>query len=368
MALSYVFPVYDLPEPTGSYPVGTSSSVLTDTRMELYSDNSSEKRSIKLQFWYPAETTEGYENVPWLEDGIVVARGLARDTGLPSFVLDHTITIASNSYKDAPISTAQSSYPVIIISHGWRGFRNLHTDFAEDLASQGYIVVSIDHTYGSVAVDLNGDVKFVNYDALPNRDVTDDFLDYANTLVYTYAGDIISTIDHLEAEYDINATRDYIAKMDLTKIGLIGHSTGGGAGVAAALEDDRIDAVFGLDSWVESIDPTIIDTGLSIPSVFIRSGQWEVGYNNERLYQLINQSSPSNLYQIDGTTHYDFTMVYMYSPLTKQIGFTGDVDGRYLNTILKDMIREFFTDTLINTDYEALTINQWEEVRSISTD
>lgn len=363
----FVFPVYEIPSPTGDYLIGTTSYMIEDDiRDELYTKDLSDHRKINIQMWYPASKVDGYQRYPWLEGGIKVSRGLSKDIGLPFFVLDHTAKTMSNSYDNAPISDTLDTYPLIIISHGWRGFKNLHTDFAEELASNGYIVISIDHTYGSVATVFDDEVAYLNADALPDRDETPDFLDYANQLVYTYANDITTTIDYLEVLNE-NDNSQFKGKIDLSTIGLLGHSTGGGADVAASLNDIRIDAMIGLDAWVEPIKETEIDKGLSIPSMFIRSQTWETGTNSETLNQLIDQSGyPSLLYQIEGTTHYDFTMVYMYSPLTKYIGFRGDIDSMYLNTILKSMISEFFDQTLRDDPKDSIEIDDWPEVKQIT--
>ncbi len=318
--------------------------------------------------WYPAETIDGYEQAPWLEDGLVVARALSKDTGLPSFILDHTVNIMSNSYFNAPLSNDLEQYPIVILSHGWRGFKNLHTDYAEELASLGFIVVGIDHSYGSVATVFDeDDVAYLNLGALPDRETTPDFIDYANQLVYTYASDISVTLDYLEEINDASSLSRFSQKLNLDKIGLLGHSTGGGADVAVALADARIDAVIGLDAWVEPILETDIEQGLNIPSMFIRSGSWETGENNINLTSLIQSSSyASELYQIDGTTHYDFAMVYMYSPLIKAIGFSGSVDSRYLVTILESMIADFFNETLNDDADSQINANDWDEVREIN--
>jgi hypothetical protein len=129
-----VFPQYKLPLPSGSYLIGTESKVIEDnSRLELYSEKENDLRKIKIQIWYPAETVLGYDISPWIEDGIKITRGLSRDIGLPYFMLDHTALIPSNSYYNAPISNISDSYPIVILSHGWRGFRNIHTDYAEEL-------------------------------------------------------------------------------------------------------------------------------------------------------------------------------------------------------------------------------------------
>lgn len=364
-ASKFAFPIYEIPTPSGEFSIGTESFIIVDKdREELYGDGGD--RKIKIQFWYPAESTEGYELVPWLEDGRVVAQGLAKDTGLPTFVLNHTELIMSNSYLKAPISERYEDYPVIVVSHGWGGFKNLHTDLAEELASLGYIVISIDHTYGSVATVFSEDeVAYLNPDALPDTETNSEFLEYANQLVNTYAGDITLTLDELEKMNIGDVSSRFEGKLDLENIGLLGHSTGGGADVAVAINDERVKAIFGMDAWVEPIYDGEIEKGLDIPTLFIRSGSWRVGPNNVNLMTLVDENlDNTRLYQINGTTHFDLSMVYMYSPLTKNLGMTGDLSGEYLVSILKSMSTEFFDQTLkVDNNVGLIDIeDSWPEV------
>ncbi|MFA9397349.1 MAG: alpha/beta hydrolase family protein [Clostridiaceae bacterium] len=370
---AYAFPVYKMITPDGKYLIGTESFDITDPdRKAIYSDDLENNRKIKIQIWYPAETVEGYKRVPWLEDGKVVARALANDMHLPYFALDHTSMVMSNSFEKAPISNDLDQYPVVIISHGWTGFRNLHTDVAEKLASNGYIVVGIDHTYGSeVTVFNDGDVAYLNKDALPEREMTPNFLESANTLVTTYAGDVSLTLDELVKFNNGKINSEFKGKFDLSKIGLLGHSTGGGADVFVALEDSRIKAIVGMDAWVEPINSEDIEKGLDMPALFLRSGSWETGFNNENLLSLINNSkNAESLYQINDTTHLDFTMVYMYSPLTKYMKLTGNLDGNISSSIQKEFINKFFDENLkgeesINIEDVA---DEWGEVQDIKTE
>jgi pimeloyl-ACP methyl ester carboxylesterase len=364
---AFSFPKYQMPEASGDYLIGTTTFIVSDDRPEIYTEDPLDTRRIKLQVWYPAETVEGYEQVPWLLDGKTISRALSKDFGFPAFALNETAKVLSNSYLDAPISSDSDQYPIVIISHGWRGFRNLHTDFAEELASLGYIVVAIDHTYGSVATLFEeGDVAYLNKEALPSRESTPDFLDYAKDLVSTYGEDVISTIDYLEVLNSDSELSDFKGRLDLTKIGVIGHSTGGGGDVYAALKDDRITALIGLDAWVESIDSTDISDGLDIPSLFLRSGDWETGENNDNLYALIDSSvGTAWLYQIDGTTHFDFSMVYMFSSLTKLVGFSGSVDSKDLNLMLEEVIYNFFDETLRGNTSSNISPDYFDEIRFI---
>lgn len=368
VSLPMIFPVLEVPKPTGQEEVGTKSTVITsDSTIELYGNSDGSLRRIKLQFWYPTTGTENLEKAMWIEDGRVVSRALANDFGLPYFVLDQTVQIESNSFQDGDIVQSVKKYPVVIISHGWRGFRNLHTDFAEELASNGYFVVGIDHTFGSVAtVFEHNDISYLDLDALRDRDVNENFLADANQLVETYASDIILTIDYLEQGNELNSEAFFSGMLRVDQIGLLGHSTGGGAGVSAALLDDRISAVFGMDSWVEPLLVEQLSTGLDIPSLFVRSEDWETGYNNSYLYTLIdNSSETSTLFQIDGTTHFDFAMVYMYSPLTKYIGFSGETDSLYLVSILRTMMNDFFDTHLKLEQNQEVDITPWNIVNEV---
>jgi hypothetical protein len=340
-----VFPKYSIPEPIGAYHVGTHTFEITDpNRLESYGrvideSDKSDYRRIRIQMWYPADSVAGYKQMPWLQDGLQVSRSLAREMNLPFFMLDHTENILSNSHLEAPLSRQESVYPIVILSHGWKGFRSLHTDFAELLASSGYIVFGIDHTYGAqMTVFEDGTGIELDQNALPDRNETPDFLTYANQLVMTYAGDVKLLLDTLPS---LNP-----GQWDLSRVGLLGHSTGGGADVAVAMEDSRVKSVIGLDAWVEPLGMDAVKMGLEVPALFLRSEQWAGGVNDTFLNGLIEGSPEARVHQIDGTTHIDFTMSYLFSSLTGIIGFTGDLDREMSEEIQHTYILNFFNETL----------------------
>jgi hypothetical protein len=105
-----------------------------------------------------------------------------------------------------------------------------------------------------------------------------------------------------------------------------------------------------------------LNGGLSTRALYLRSNGWETGENNEYLYRLLQSSeNASLLYQIDGTTHYDFAMVYMYSPLTRVVGLTGSVNAQYLNQLLETVMLEFLSS---DQPYQ-IDLTLWPEVRII---
>jgi hypothetical protein len=358
------FPLYPMPVASGPFAIGTRSQILVnEERIEQYGELAGQARTFKVQYWYPTDSTEGFEQTKWIADGIAVPQALTRDWSLPFFVLDHIVSYESSAYLNAPISAAKPRYPIVIISHGWSSKRTLHTDLAEELASQGYLVVGVEHTYGSLATklgDTDEDFQFLFREALPPRAQTPNYLEFANLLVETYASDIIATMDTLEGLNQ--APGAFQGRLDFSSIQVIGHSTGGGAAVKAAMDDKRITSVLGMDAWVEPLKDVDLNDGLSTRALYLRSNGWETGENNEYLYRLLQSSeNASLLYQIDGTTHYDFAMVYMYSPLTRVLGLTGSVNPQYLNQLLETVMLEFLSS---DQPYQ-IDLTLWPEVRII---
>lgn len=363
LGLLYAFPAWDIPKPSGTYEIGTLYDIINDEdRLELYTDDPADTRRFMVRVWYPADHTDSKELSKWIGFRSVSTE-LAKGIGLPAFALSQISQTDSNAYTQVSISDDKETYPIVIISHGWGGFMSLHTDLAEELASRGYIVLSIDHTYGSVATSFIDETVYQNKGALPNRN-DPSFLDAAHQLVYTYAGDISRTLDYLE-EKNSSSYSFFKGRLDLDYIGLIGHSTGGGADVAVALNDNRIKALLGLDAWVEPIEHSNIIQGLSIPAIFLRSETWQEGPNNHHLFNLIQHSAQAKLYQIDGTTHSDFTMAYMFSPLTRMIGFTGSLDSDYLLQMQKDIMNSFFDKHLKGIMGQDSDLSVYKELKLI---
>lgn len=351
--LMLAFPVYKMPTPTGIYDIGTKTyQVNDDSRNEIYGSQEG-IRKFNFQIWYPFIKTDEHNVAPWLIDQEITSQALSRDFGFPGFLLNQTQFVTSHSYLDADF-TEETSYPVVIISHGWSGTKYLHSDLGENFASQGFIAVSIEHTYGAVASVIDGEVISKQEDALTN--FADSTLGLASNtrLMMTYGLDVIATIDFLET-LNANSNDIFYNHLDLAKIGAVGHSTGGGGIIYAALHDDRIQAIIGLDAWVEPIQDVLNEKTLSIPSLFLRSEAWEERPNNDILIPMLqNATAVTQLYRINGTTHYDFAMVYMYTSLAKTLGFSGSIPTQTMIEIMFTSHESFFNEHLKNEN-ENLT-------------
>lgn len=384
LVLATIFPVKNLPAPKGPYTVGTMTVDLIDgDRLELYGSHKGEQRKIRVQLYYPSDAVVSGKPVKWYEDGLVVPRGILTSFGMPGFLMDHTALIDSNSYKNLSLNQEIEKLPVVIISHGWTGFRNLHTDWCEMLASYGYMAITIDHTYGSVGLTFeNGEDASVDLDALPSRETNDNFDFYATQLVDTYALDsqlVLNFIEKLNAGTDVSKNSDlgdaYIAgnerlfenRLDLNSIGVIGHSTGGGGLVKLSLMDDRIDCIIGMDPWIEPIGEAMLGEGLEVPALFFRSTQWAGGINDTYVKILTeNGTNRPRIYEIQGSKHQDFSAMYLYGSVGRIIGLQGEMNGYDSAAIQQDFILQFLDQQLKDKDTEIDNlVTKYEKVKEV---
>lgn len=340
--LFYIFSTQSMPEVSGNFDIGTQIFELEDkNREEVFSEKRGVNRKIKYQIWYPSDSVTGFQKAKWITEGRLLTRQLGKTMFAPSFILDHIVDIDSNSYLNAPLSDELKSYPVIVISHGWKGFRELHTDYAEELASHGYIAISIDHSYGGQAVKFeDGSVAYLNREALQSLSMPETFFSSAQKLAKMYGEDVGIVLDDLERL--MVEEGEFKGRLDLKSIGSLSHSTGGAGDVYLTLKDNRIKALIGLDSWLEALEKESLSAGLTIPALFLRSEKWSDKKNNINLEVLVKNSPDAKIIQTYGTRHVDFTMAYMVSPYTGTVGYTGKHGGREASNLVKELSLEFF--------------------------
>src|SRR5690606_7808722 len=116
----------------------------------------------------------------------------------------------------------------ILFSHGWNGFDAQNTGQALQLASHGFVIVGMQHPYGAVVtVFADGTVAKNNPSALPSGVPDEEYEAAARALAAQWAGDMSFALDFLEEENDAPAGPLH-ASLDLSRVGVYGHSTGGG--------------------------------------------------------------------------------------------------------------------------------------------
>lgn len=346
-------PIPDFPEPSGPHAVGTATFVLEDPeRQERYGlpeDLSDEEledipaRHIMVQVWYPALDDRSFPPEVWNPDWDVVGPAMANRLGFPGFFLSHVADVEATARTGLPILSGR--LPVVVYSHGWTGFRTIAVNQMESLASHGYVVVAPDHAYGAIASRFP-DRTVVPLDprALPDEETVDedDYQVASEDLVSTFTDDITLVVDQLDAGLE-GEFGELASSVDLDRLGVYGHSTGGGAAVRFCIEDDRCDAVLGHDAWVNPIPDRVVARELSQPSLFMRSDGWIDTPNDRRLRGLAERSeSISYWVSVIGAGHNDFVATPLFSPLADRIGLKGPIDGETVVRIIDEYLIAFF--------------------------
>ena len=133
-----------VPAPTGPNRVGTLAMRIVDSkRIDPYL-GAGTKRELLVRFWYPMSI-----GAPCRPAEYASPQVWAYFSGLVSI---HLPEIRTNSCWNAPI--AKGVHAVIVLTHSYTGTLTDYTFIAEDLASRGYVVASIAHTYEATAVEF----------------------------------------------------------------------------------------------------------------------------------------------------------------------------------------------------------------------
>lgn len=370
-ALPILLPVPRIADPSGPYDVGTRIYELIDnSRREIYS-NKDEARRFMIQIWYPSKIVSSAQRAPWMADAKIYAPAIADHIHLPSFFLDHLALVKIPASKDTKVAEADTPFPVILFSHGWQGFNAQNTQQALELASHGFVVVGVQHTYGAVVTVLpNGDVALNNPTALPDGAPDDEYEAAAQKLANQWAGDLGFTLDFLKLQNG-DAASLFFEALDLSRVGVYGHSTGGGAAIQFCGTDPRCVALLGMDPFMRPVSNEVIDGGVTQPSFFMFSQVWadELDSRNNELFNRFypNAKDSFGAISIDGTAHYDFTDMPLLSPLAPQLGLKGPLNGKTVTTIVNDYLLSFFELTLNGnaSDLFGVQPNKYTEVKRI---
>lgn len=351
-ALPFLLPVPVIPTPSGPYQVGTRLYELTDeSRREIYSGRD-EARRFMIQVWYPSEANSSTEKAPWMANAEIVAPAIAGTIDMPSFFLDHLALVKVPAYKELDVAQTEQGFPVILFSHGWKGFNAQNTGQALELASHGYVVVGVQHTYGAaIAVFPDGTVAHYNPSGLASDDTPiEEYEIIAHKLVNQWAEDLGFTLNFME-EQNRDPDSALYKRLDLSHLGAYGHSTGGGAAIQFCGTDTRCKALLGMDPFMRPVSYEVIDIGVTQPSFFMFSQGWLDDVDNRRSNELFNRFLPHvsdawDVISIDGAAHFDFSDLPLLSPLAPQLGLKGPINGKRVTTIVNDYLLSFFNATL----------------------
>lgn len=300
-----VFPEYKPLPTTGKYPIKTETRHFTDeSRIETY-DKQGGARTLAVEFWYP-------EN-------------------------------------------AKGSFPLVIFSHGAFGIRASNETLFRELASHGYVVCSIDHTYHCLyTANESGESLLIDGGYMRELRSENAKENKQNSLALykkwmgLRVADINFVIDVIASQTKSNPFDALYGLVHIEKIGVIGHSLGGSAALGIGRLRGDIGAVIALESPflcdildVEN-DAFVFDESeypaplLNIysDSTWGRLEGWPQYAENARL----RSSADAHIYNlhIEGAGHLSLTDLSLSSPALARIlnGRKASVSAEeYLQTI-----------------------------------
>ncbi|MGW3204597.1 alpha/beta hydrolase family protein [Streptomyces sp. NPDC001135] len=230
-----------MPAPAGQYSVGMVGLHLVDkSRTDPYVPGGT-PREVMVSLWYPATATSGHYQAPWMPSisgaHFLATRGLSPQQVTLPRTAGHVL---------APVNTKLGKLPVLLYSTGLHSDRAMGTALAQDLASRGYLVVTVDHTHDANEVQFPGNRLEVN--TMPAGAHSSDTLKVR-------AADIRFVINQLgtiskggNPDPSHPTLPTGLSKaVDMSRIGMFGWSLGGAAVDTSMQLDHRIAAGANLD-------------------------------------------------------------------------------------------------------------------------
>ncbi|PWN06781.1 alpha/beta hydrolase family protein [Rhodohalobacter mucosus] len=364
--LPSVFPVFSLPEPRGIYSVGTEMIHVKTGEEEGITSEPADERELMLKIWYPGESdVSSLKGEKYLDEA--GREGFAVKYGLPPSALNYLDYVETYAFADIPV--AKDTFPVLIFSHGYGSKATGYYALLTEIASRGYVIVNMNHTFESLGVTFpDGRKEYFDYDyqreissgsmelVQPIRDAFKNGFDYRERhpivreavkdyfegeIQDRWAEDMILTMDLLE---EWNTEGLLKGRLDLNKIGVFGHSVGGGAAGNVAMRDDRVKAAVNLDGiqW-----GSMIDTTYSIPYLYV-SADWPEDHEDINSHIYIHKSS-DYFYEAKllKSGHPDFMDIPFMIPYPSLSG-SGDIDPRLGTEIVTNLVTSFFDRHLKN--------------------
>ena len=347
LGVSWVLPMFDLPRPTGPYAVGVYTGLMRDASRgadALSAPNRDNARELAVQFWYPAKPKTGYGSGRY-----------ARLSELrPRYSYKSQIRTDA-LWQATPILSQQ--FPVILFGPMWGGSRVQNTALAEDLASHGYIVVAVDHPFNAALVATTGGVIESDRQEALNVGTGSSAAGveaaWAKELGIWVADDefVLHQLSLMNEPGALNGFPWGTPRMDLTRIGAVGHSFGGSSSIALLGIDPRVKSAVNMDGWTFNA----IDHRTTQPVLFLYEGATQFRtpgpgtdgdldrFDNAGVTASLARYGGTRAY-VAGTLHTDFTDAPLVTPIHR-LNATGPIGPRAI-LITRALVLAFFDATL----------------------
>lgn len=261
----------------------------------------------------------------------------------------------------------KSTCPLIVFSHGGISTRTSNLSLYKELASHGYVVASISHTYHALSTEIAGKKISIDSGYMKELNSEDSHSDIEKSYEYFQkwmklrTEDINFVIDSFIQKAAEESGSIY-SLVDVTSIGVAGHSLGGSAALGVARQRDDIKAVMALES------PYMYDiTGVKgseftwntkpfpcpVMNIYSDSGYPLLEADNKYVQnKALYNSEKVESYYIEGSNHYTLTDLVRTSPiLCSLLGSGYKKSGYDTLEVINQKSLDFF-DNYLKSNYD----------------
>ncbi|KAF7661234.1 hypothetical protein LDENG_00266440 [Lucifuga dentata] len=292
-----------------------------------------------FRLYYPCQKSEKAEKPDWIPCKEYF-NGLADFMKMNRTLSERIFNYLFGSFKipaylDAPFKS-NGKCPVIIFSHGLGAFRTLYSAICAELASQGFIVASVEHRDESASATYYFREKAESENANENSpktcssdpdDLIKEWMYYRalqhgesefplrNKQVKQRADECIRALDKLteinsgiivqnvlQTHFDWTTLEN---SMDLCRITAVGHSFGGATVIEALCKEVKFKCGIALDAWMFPLDDELFPR-VKQPIFFINSEKFQWAGNISRMRKLDSAVIQRKMITIKGTVHQSF--------------------------------------------------------------
>lgn len=372
--------VNQLPNPKGPFTVGTINiDFLDETRPSIFEFDTSNKRLIPTQFFYPGKSVANIDTIPYAFDEAIQ---YLRKSVL-NLVSNSVKNIKTHVYANIPLTDEIKQFPIVFFNMGYFGYLAQNTALCSELSSHGYIVISIGHPYESGALKYNnGQINHahpslvsefkstMNKEARKHssellKEAIDDesiqlkltpfFERFKQTHVWNdvkvWSDDTRFVADKLLDLQNGIITSPFTDRLDLSLgFGITGHSYGGCTAMQTLLDDKRFKCGINMDApsygdyWDKDLNKPLCVLGSYIVDTLSRTPY------------LLN-SKESYFIKIEDTQHMDYTDHIFFAQQLKYLKLIGKRNMHTVHNILSDYHKAFFDHYLLSKDNKLLDIS-----------
>lgn len=357
------FPMFELPKPRGPQKVGvTDLAVVDSSRTDPYFGGS---REFAVRAWYPTTADHKGPTAPY------VSKRFSRSAmfgPMKAVIFGHHHLIETSAYLDAPV--AGTDLPVVVFVHGYNGYNGQNTVLAQDLASNGYVVLSIGTPGDAMAVEFpDGRIKeFRNPRFLQTTEPltkarekmeSNPPPEQVQALIREVLGQSTEIDKALRLQVaDVRHLLDLVeggglgrldGHLDAGRIALSGQSFGGSVAGQACYEDTRCRVGVNLDGMQFG---DLFGREIGKPFLMFENHDQDGPWLNDMTYRAPVRpldAPPVIHLRVLESRHVDFADMTLSSPFMKRFvpnKVLGKVDGKRMIALTSDVVLAFLDEHL----------------------